>query len=496
MISRAEMKNYFLRANYHALKSEFKHEFHETTYFKPVFCTHCDGFLWGLIKQGWKCKDCGINAHKLCKDRVVIECRSKRNFIPTSRQTSSTSGEKHNFNAMVRASSRDQPKLKQKSTQTDTYDDLFMSDESISSNEDTTNNESLNKQVSSLVVTTNDWLFEHQSLDTANKASNTVDHQQLGSRTTKNRHRPYKKAPKRRKSLPSQCSSNDIEPHPSVTLIPRGPLICSNLENFDSWLPERLYLANSFHNSTIGNKVIDTDENSISNIKANLDSTTTEIESSSNSTESSITMPAHLTTQTPKKSQEDIEHKYLSIKPPRLIITNSNLSSSMYGNSYLTNKIESGHYTKQITPLPNVSPSPHSKKSPTTTKKLTKSASPIVIKTIPTNAKSSLSSSIINNPKETSTPISPIIPVSYKPKPLVPAAIYPQFIKLEQLHEAKKLLPINRSRIQSECDINFIIEPNQYDQLMNENIYSSTDEENEVFIKLKLKEAEMVSFIN
>lgn len=52
MISRAEMKNYFLRANYHALKSEFKHEFHETTYFKPAFCAHCDGFLWGLIKQG------------------------------------------------------------------------------------------------------------------------------------------------------------------------------------------------------------------------------------------------------------------------------------------------------------------------------------------------------------------------------------------------------------------------------------------------------------
>ena len=56
MISRAEMKNYFLRANYHALKSEFKHEFHETTYFKPAFCAHCDGFLWGLIKQGNKKK--------------------------------------------------------------------------------------------------------------------------------------------------------------------------------------------------------------------------------------------------------------------------------------------------------------------------------------------------------------------------------------------------------------------------------------------------------
>ena len=163
------------------------------------------------------------------------------------------------------------PKLKQKSTQTDTYDDLFMSDESISSNEETTiNNRSSSplssKQVSSLVVTTNDWLF-----DSIDKASNTghennhshqnqhnhhhSHHNHNQTTSVKNRHRPYKKTPKRRKSLPSQCSPlvvnangvvNAIEPHTSVTLIPRGPLICSNLENLDSWLPEGLYLANNF----------------------------------------------------------------------------------------------------------------------------------------------------------------------------------------------------------------------------------------------------------
>jgi RAS guanyl-releasing protein 3 len=45
VISKQEMKSYFLRANYHALKSEFKHDFHEVTYFKPTYCTHCDGFV-------------------------------------------------------------------------------------------------------------------------------------------------------------------------------------------------------------------------------------------------------------------------------------------------------------------------------------------------------------------------------------------------------------------------------------------------------------------
>jgi hypothetical protein len=56
MISKTEMRSYFLRAKYHDLKGEFKHDFHETTYFKPTFCVHCTGLLWGLIKQGWKCK--------------------------------------------------------------------------------------------------------------------------------------------------------------------------------------------------------------------------------------------------------------------------------------------------------------------------------------------------------------------------------------------------------------------------------------------------------
>ncbi|XP_046564912.1 ras guanyl-releasing protein 3-like isoform X1 [Haliotis rubra] len=77
MISKEEMKTYFIRANCHAVRSSFKHAFHETTYFKPTFCIHCTGLLWGLIKQGWKCKDCAINAHKHCKDLVVMECRSK-----------------------------------------------------------------------------------------------------------------------------------------------------------------------------------------------------------------------------------------------------------------------------------------------------------------------------------------------------------------------------------------------------------------------------------
>ncbi|KAG1678235.1 Ras guanyl-releasing protein 3 [Nymphon striatum] len=89
-ISKTEMKNHFLGVNSCSLKSRFKHGFHETTYFKPTFCAHCTGLLWGIIKQGYKCRDCGINAHKHCKDLVVIECQ-RRNTSSSSCSSRSNS---------------------------------------------------------------------------------------------------------------------------------------------------------------------------------------------------------------------------------------------------------------------------------------------------------------------------------------------------------------------------------------------------------------------
>ena len=45
MFSKSEMKTYFIRVNCHALRNSFKHDFHETTYFKPTFCIHCTGLV-------------------------------------------------------------------------------------------------------------------------------------------------------------------------------------------------------------------------------------------------------------------------------------------------------------------------------------------------------------------------------------------------------------------------------------------------------------------
>uniref|UniRef100_W5NJ20 RAS guanyl releasing protein 3 (calcium and DAG-regulated) n=1 Tax=Lepisosteus oculatus TaxID=7918 RepID=W5NJ20_LEPOC len=78
LISKDEMMAYFLRANsllQCKMGPGFSHNFQEMTYLKPTFCEHCAGFLWGIIKQGYKCKDCGVNCHKQCKDLLVLACR-------------------------------------------------------------------------------------------------------------------------------------------------------------------------------------------------------------------------------------------------------------------------------------------------------------------------------------------------------------------------------------------------------------------------------------
>ncbi|KAJ8780576.1 hypothetical protein J1605_011491 [Eschrichtius robustus] len=92
LISREEITAYFMRASsiYSKLGLGFPHSFQETTYLKPTFCDNCAGFLWGVIKQGYRCKDCGMNCHKQCKDLVVFECkkRAKNSTAPTENSTS------------------------------------------------------------------------------------------------------------------------------------------------------------------------------------------------------------------------------------------------------------------------------------------------------------------------------------------------------------------------------------------------------------------------
>uniref|UniRef100_A0A8C5XN34 RAS guanyl releasing protein 4 n=1 Tax=Microcebus murinus TaxID=30608 RepID=A0A8C5XN34_MICMU len=77
--SREELTGYLLRAS--AICSKlglaFLHTFHEVTLRKPTFCDSCSGFLWGVTKQGYRCRDCGLCCHKHCRDQVKVECKRR-----------------------------------------------------------------------------------------------------------------------------------------------------------------------------------------------------------------------------------------------------------------------------------------------------------------------------------------------------------------------------------------------------------------------------------
>nr|XP_048689303.1 RAS guanyl-releasing protein 4 [Caretta caretta] len=77
--SRQELTDYFMRACavFSKLGLGFLHDFQEATFKKPTFCHSCNGFLWGVSKQGYRCRDCGMICHKQCKDLVELECKKR-----------------------------------------------------------------------------------------------------------------------------------------------------------------------------------------------------------------------------------------------------------------------------------------------------------------------------------------------------------------------------------------------------------------------------------
>ncbi|XP_015240954.1 PREDICTED: protein kinase C delta type-like isoform X1 [Cyprinodon variegatus] len=50
------------------------HEFIATFFRQPTFCSVCRDFVWGLNKQGYKCKQCNAAIHKKCIDKIIYRC--------------------------------------------------------------------------------------------------------------------------------------------------------------------------------------------------------------------------------------------------------------------------------------------------------------------------------------------------------------------------------------------------------------------------------------
>eukprot|EP00051_Salpingoeca_urceolata_P006007 m.79907 g.79907 ORF g.79907 m.79907 type:complete len:660 (+) comp14643_c1_seq1:246-2225(+) len=59
------------RAKIHEIKG---HEFAAHFFKQPTFCAHCSQFMWGLNKQGYKCRLCGLVTHKRCHQYIGFAC--------------------------------------------------------------------------------------------------------------------------------------------------------------------------------------------------------------------------------------------------------------------------------------------------------------------------------------------------------------------------------------------------------------------------------------
>uniref|UniRef100_A0A3P8YKR2 Protein kinase C n=1 Tax=Esox lucius TaxID=8010 RepID=A0A3P8YKR2_ESOLU len=59
------------QAKVHFIKN---HEFTATFFGQPTFCSVCREFVWGLNKQGYKCRQCNAAIHKKCIDKIIGRC--------------------------------------------------------------------------------------------------------------------------------------------------------------------------------------------------------------------------------------------------------------------------------------------------------------------------------------------------------------------------------------------------------------------------------------
>uniref|UniRef100_A0A8C6FVC7 RAS guanyl-releasing protein 2 n=1 Tax=Moschus moschiferus TaxID=68415 RepID=A0A8C6FVC7_MOSMO len=91
-ISKEEMVSYFLRSSSMlGGRMGFVHNFHESNSLRPVACRHCKALILGIYKQGLKCRACGVNCHKQCKDRLSVECRRRAQSMSLEGSASSPS---------------------------------------------------------------------------------------------------------------------------------------------------------------------------------------------------------------------------------------------------------------------------------------------------------------------------------------------------------------------------------------------------------------------
>lgn len=67
------------------------HNFCTFNFKQPTWCDVCQKFIWGLYKQGKRCKVCHLNAHSACAKTCTLPCDASRAAKhPTPRGSRST----------------------------------------------------------------------------------------------------------------------------------------------------------------------------------------------------------------------------------------------------------------------------------------------------------------------------------------------------------------------------------------------------------------------
>ncbi|KAL3178044.1 hypothetical protein MRX96_038584 [Rhipicephalus microplus] len=99
LVRQSSFSTEFVRAHGRALHKRstieflaYPHRFDRCSYSTPTYCDLCSSILWGLVKTGMHCVDCGYNCHERCLPQVPKNCTKYKSVVPDPGSTALNKG--------------------------------------------------------------------------------------------------------------------------------------------------------------------------------------------------------------------------------------------------------------------------------------------------------------------------------------------------------------------------------------------------------------------